>query len=73
MLVCVIISEDRDKMLQQKDVNSSLLTKTPKSQLNAEHPSIATTKAGIAGTYQKRYPISKDKETMRWLYCTTAM
>ena len=72
-LLCVIISDDRDEMLEQKDVNSSLLTKTPEWQLNAEHPSTATTKAGIAGTYQKRYPISKDKETMTWFHWTTAI
>lgn len=65
--VCVITGEGRDKTLEQKEVNSSPVTKTPEWQLKAEHPSAATTKAGIAGTYQKRYPISKDKETTPYI------
>ena len=44
---------------------SPLLTKTPKSQLIAEQPLTKTkTKQNkTVGTYQKRYPTSKDKAT----------
>ena len=46
-----------DETAEQKDVSSPLLTETPKSQLTAEQPSTKN-----AGTYQKRYLTSKDKE-----------
>ena len=53
-------------MVEQKDMSSPLLIKTPKSQLTAEQPSTTITKT--SGTYQKRYLTHKDKEetTMRW-------
>ena len=52
-----------DKMVEWKDMSSSLLMETPKSQLIGEQ---ASTKN--ARTYQKSYPTSKDKEgaTVRW-------
>lgn len=42
-------------MLEWKDVYSSPPLRAPKSQLAVEQPS-------AEGTYQKRYPMSKDKE-----------
>ena len=49
-------------MEEWQDVSSPLLTRTAKSQLTSEQPWTKN-----AGTYQKRYPTSKDKEeaTMR--------
>ena len=41
----------------KKDLSSSLLRRTPKSQLTAEHPCTKKT-----GTYQKRYSTPKDKK-----------
>ena len=56
-------------MAEQKDLSSSTLMKTPKSQLTAEQSSTKKT-----GAYQKRYSTSEDKEeaTMRqqeWHFC----
>ena len=53
-----------DKMVEQKDLHTPPLTKTPKSQLVAELP----LGAKKTGSYQKRYFTSKDREeaVRRW-------
>ena len=53
----VTAGEEGDKMADQKDLSSPPLMKTPTSQLTSEQ-----TLTKRAGTYQKRYSTTKDKQ-----------
>lgn len=52
------------KMARQKSLSSSLLSKTPKSQLIAQQPSTTTSAKMLESSKkEKRYSTSKDKKT----------